>query len=153
MEQNKYQWQGEPVKVEFGYCRVTENQEKPLYWYNYECNWDDYSEIERRSTGDKHTHVPAIKVIYRDQIFCIANHYGIGVHKLINGGWPSHRHFSLPVEGFNSNLFREEREIYVILKFDLEGYQTHESNRIKWQMKNYPKECEDRQKLIDQFKK
>ena len=31
-----YQWQGENVKVVFGYCTITENKEKPLYWYNYE---------------------------------------------------------------------------------------------------------------------
>jgi len=33
----KYFWQGKPVKVQFGYCKVQENKERPLWWYNYEC--------------------------------------------------------------------------------------------------------------------
>lgn len=138
----KYQWHGEPVKTEFGYCRVTENKEKPLYWYNYECLWDDYHQKERRSALEKFAHVPAIRVTSEGHSFCIANHHGIGVHKLINGGWPSHRHMSLPVEGFvpESELPVDERILYAIRKFDLEAFEQYESERRKWQKRNYPEE-------------
>ena len=142
MNRNQYQWHGQPVKVEFGYCRVTENKEKPLWWYNYECLWDDYHQKERRSAGEKFAHVPAIKVHGEGQPFCIANHHGIGVHKLINCGWPSHKHFSLPVEGFAScsSLPKEENMLYSIRKFDLELFEKHEAGRRAWQKRNYPED-------------
>ena len=36
MVKNIYKWNGEIVKVVFGYCKVKEN-EKPMCWYNFEC--------------------------------------------------------------------------------------------------------------------
>jgi len=137
-----YEWQGQPIKTEFGYCIVTENKDKPMYWYNYECNWDDYHNKERRSSGDKRAIIPAIKITYEDQVFCIANHFGIGVHKLINGGWPSHRHYSLPVDGFDSVIPKGEKIIFCLKQFDLEGFEAHESERKKWQKRTHPIEFE-----------
>lgn len=142
MNRYKYQWHGEGVKTEFGYCLVSENKDKPLWWYNFECNWDDYNLCDRRYSDDKIAHIPAIKITYDDQVFCIANHFGIGVHKLINGGWPSHRHFSLPVEGFNDSLTIPEKQMYCPKQFDLEGFEAHESERKKWQKRTYPIEFE-----------
>lgn len=141
-KRNNYQWQGENVKVTFGYCQVKENLEKPLYWYNYECNWDFYYNKPKRGMY-KSALIPAVKVKYEDQEFVISNHFGIGYRKLIKGGWPNHNHFSLPIDGFVSNLSKDEYINYCIRKFDLESYEQHESNRNKWKLKNYPKELEE----------
>ena len=74
----KYFWQGKSVKVQFGYCKVQENKERPLWWYNYECFL---------SKSKKCTIIEAIKIEGKEP-FVIANHFGIGVYKLMNGGWP-----------------------------------------------------------------
>jgi len=34
MNNQKYFWQGEPVKTDFGVAYPIENTEKPLFWYN-----------------------------------------------------------------------------------------------------------------------
>ena len=88
----KYKWQGEPVKVTFGNCIVIENKEKPLWWWNYECN-------EGSASLDGKAVIPSLKIKTKEgNEFMIANHFGIGIHKLLNGGWPSHAHFSVDGE-------------------------------------------------------
>jgi hypothetical protein len=131
----KYQWQGEPVKVIFGYCLVKENKEKPMWWYNYECRQDGTAVI------------PALQITTQnDHSFFISNHYGIGVHKLINGGWPGCTHFSLNGGEFTG------RHTLMYTVFDLDGYEKHEANRRIWQKENHPEEYEKQQKLIDSFR-
>lgn len=126
----KYQWQGEPVKIKYGSCIVKENKEKPLFWYNYECYPDGLA------------CVPCIEVTTKDgYTFMIANHFGIGIHKLINGGWPSHQHFS--VEG----KFSTKPQLRYS-EFDLESFEEHEAARNNWQKKHYPKEWEKKQALL-----
>lgn len=128
---SKYQWQGQPVKVEFGYCYVNENIEKPLYWYNYECS----REMDKRAL------IGAVRITTEQGKFCLSNHFGIAVHKLINGGWPGYAHFSLDGETFEEWPDRE-KSMMEVRKFDLEGYEEHEAKRRTWQKKNYPEEFE-----------
>lgn len=146
MERNNYQWQGEKVKVEFGLCKVIEVKNKPLWWWNYECCWDDYYNKDKYSMHDKSALVPAVKITHKEQEFVIANHFGIGVHKLINGGHPNYRHYSLPLDGFESTscMTIQEQYIYVHRKFDLLSFEDHEAKRSKWQKRKFPKEVSDR---------
>jgi hypothetical protein len=118
----KYQWQGEKIKVRFGNCIVTEKKDRPLYWWNYECHPEGKACI------------PAIEITTQHgNTFMIANHFGIGVHKLINGGWPNYTHFSL--EGkFSTKPQLKYSE------FDLDGYSHYEADREIWQAINYPEE-------------
>lgn len=132
---NKLQWQGDPVKTKFGYCNVSENKEKNLWWYNFECNED----VILQGVAA----IPAIEVTYGNQKFCIANHFGIGYHKLIHGGWPNYSHFSLPDDGFVEDHHSE----FNIHKFDLEGYEQHEAERRKWQKQQFPEEFEKMERL------
>lgn len=122
-----YQWQGEPVTVEFGRSIVHENKEKPLFWYNYECN----SEPPKGTAC-----IPSIKVTTKDgSSFVIANHFGIGVYKLLSGGWPSHTHFSVGED------FTEDKD-FSITEFDKSCYVAYEAGRTAWQKKNFPEEYE-----------
>lgn len=100
----RYQWQGEAVDVVFGYCLVTENKDKPMYWYNYN--------VFRN--GQLPTKIGAIRVDTSDgQSFCLSNDYGEGVHKLESGGYPNMPHRSLPSETFvESEDFRYKTTIY-----------------------------------------
>ncbi|MFA5934962.1 MAG: hypothetical protein WC827_03705 [Candidatus Paceibacterota bacterium] len=122
-----YQWQGEKVKVKFGFCTPSENIEKPLWWYNYEVN------CLREA-------IPAIMI---NNDFVISNHFGIGVYKLMQGGWPNCTHFSLP-----KDLFMEDRaQCFRIVDFNLDEYSEHEAKRLKWQKENFPIEFEKMEAL------
>ena len=134
MEKGKYQWQGEPVKVYFGNCVISTNKEKPLYWYNYEC-------IQISINGSYN--FPAILVECHDQKFVLSNHYGIGVHKLLRGGWPNMTHFSL-----DEGKFRFNEDDYKIEEFDEKGYLEYEKARSEWQKWAYPEEYEKTQQLL-----
>ncbi len=148
-EKMKYQWHGEPVSVRFGYVFQEENTEKPLYWYNFECcnkedvnvNYDEDHFVARN--GNHFALIPAVEVTYgNEKSFLLANHCGIAVHKLTNGGWPGYAHFSL------SGKFKEDHApYYAIKKFDLEAYETYENKRRTWQKKNYPIEFERSEQL------
>ena len=117
-----YQWQGIDVSVEFGYASLIENKRKPLLWYHYEVQ-----------TGK--VPLPAILVHYRPgtngHSFVIANHHGIGVAKLMSGGWPDLPHFSVPADSFTPD------DQYARLEFDGEAYQAHETARRSWQEEKY----------------
>ena len=119
----QYFWQGKPVRVQFGYCKVQENKEKPLWWYNYECFLNKTEEC---------TIIEAIKIEVKKP-FVIANHFGIGVYKLMHGGLPDCEHYSLPLESFSPCKPIEQDEI-----FNIEGYSDHERGRIKWFFEKYP---------------
>lgn len=141
-KKNNYQWQGIPVEVIFGRCLVHINKEKPLWWYNFECH----------KTGK--AKIAALKIIYVDkhgkQEFCIANHYGIGILKLLNGGWPNCNHFSLPLDTFLSN--KEDKWWYEkTTLFDEAGYSAHEAARILWQKETHPEEYERNQRFKKSF--
>lgn len=151
MKRNNYMWQGKPCKVSFGFCIVRENIEKPLYWYNFECNFDTYLQKPIHDTI-KEGILIAIKVTQDDYSFCIANHYGIGIHKLINGGWPNYRHFSAPIESFKEASSKEESYAYRITKFDLEGFELYESQRTNWFKRNHPEEYQKLEMLKKSFK-
>lgn len=147
----KYQWQGEPVKVKFGYVVQQENSEKPMYWYNFECYNKqelDGSFKDDHFVKDNGKHFSLISAIQVESNagykFLLANHYGIGVAKLLKGGWPNHTHFSLDGE------FTESKAPYFAFKvFDLDGYEKHESARRNWQRKTYPIEFD----RMEQFRK
>jgi len=136
---NKLLWQGEEIKKWFGYCKVYTNKDKPLYWYNFECEISTIHGMEL---------IPAIKIEYDGVLFCIANHFGIGYHKLINGGWPNYRHFSLPVESFEES----HKPAFNFHSFDLDAYSQHEAMREQWQKKNFPDEYEKFEKMRIQIK-
>lgn len=140
---SKYQWHGKPVKVRFGYVNQKENTEKPLYWYNFECHnrrqLDDTYQPDRMCSGDgrKFALIPAIEVTQDGVTWVIANHYGIGVNKLLKGGWPNSSHFSL-----TGNFTESAEHCFKNTQFNLEEYEYHESERRKWQKENYPEEFE-----------
>lgn len=141
----KYQWQGEFVKVRHGSCAIKENTEKPLFWYNYEClNAINYDHKDESSYSEEAT-LHAIQVDYHGSIFTISNHFGIGYHKLINGGLPNFSHFSLPNETFH------EQSEWNIRNFDLQGYEKHEAERRLWQKKNYPIEYQKMEDFKNSF--
>lgn len=133
--ETNYCWHGEPVEVKFGYCNISENTEKPMYWYNYEC---------RTSSVIGSALIPAIYITSKDgQQWVIANHFGIGIYKLLQGGWPNCTHFSL-----DKNTFKEAKEKYfAIREFDHDAYSEHESARRKWQKREYPEEFEKMESL------
>jgi len=152
MNKKAYQWQGEPVETRFGYVLQQENKEKPMYWYNFECfnkqKIDDSFEPDHfvRDNGNHFSLISAIEVTQHGQTFLLANHCGIGVHKLLNGGWPNYAHFSL------SGKFEEDPAPYfAIKKFNLEEYESHESERRKWQKKEYPEQFEKMERLRNSF--
>lgn len=138
MSRTRYQWQGKDVSVRFGFVKVKPNTEKPLYWYNYECETSD-----DQDPRDGTTRIEAIEVTYqedggREQVFTIANHFGIGVHKLKHGGWPTHQHFS-----FGDHPFRElDLQHVTPHRFDEVGFAQHEAGRERWMKATDPKEFE-----------
>lgn len=148
-----YQWQGEKVSVRFGYVFQEENVDKTLYWYNFECcNKEkvDGSFEPTHQVGANGLHyalIPAIEVESKTGYkFLLANHYGIGVSKLLKGGWPNHSHFSL------DGNFKETRSpLWAIKSFDLEGYEAHESQRRNWQKRTYPEQFERMEILRNSF--
>lgn len=130
-----YCWHGEPVKVQFGYCKIFENKEKPLWWYNYEC---------QQNAPHTFALIEAIKITTKSgEQFVNANHYGIGIYKLLKGGWPNCTHFSLPLESFEVS----KMACYKIEKFDSIGFSKYEAERNKWQKENYPLEFEKMESL------
>ena len=155
MSNQKYFWNGESVKTDFGVAYQPENTEKPLYWYNYECNWDSVLNKPIYNTK-KIAMIPAIKVTTKKgYVFFIANHFGIGANKLMKGGTMRQRHFSLDdnvkFEGVEDlGILRNE---YSIREFDEDGFVEYESKRERWQKENFPKEFERLQALKDSFKK
>ena len=143
-DSNTYQWQGENVSARFGYVIQNENVEKPMCWYNFECYTSEQLDGRFkdnhfvRANGLHFALIPAIEVEAKNGYrFLLSNHYGIGVSKLLKGGWPNHAHFSLSGEFHEDNA-----PYYAIKEFDLDGYEAHESARRNWQKKNYPVEFE-----------
>lgn len=130
---DKYYWQGELVKVEFGYSLIKPNKEKPLYWYNYEC-----------SLGTEK--IPAIRVIIdKDTSFVLANHFGIGVHKLMSGGWPGKQHFSLTDHLFH----RSDDPLYLIHDYNESKFIEYELGRDEY----FKESCPDEYKKIQDLRK
>lgn len=149
----KYKWQGEPVKVLFGYVKQLANTDKPLYWYNFECinKENAYGEFipDHMVTmkGENLALIPAVKVIHSAGSFLLANHFGIGVNKLLKGGWPNMPHYSLDGE------FKESSERHFkFVSFDEDGYCDHEAKRRSWQKKNYPIEFQKMEDFKAAFK-
>lgn len=142
MNKGVYKWQGIPVKVKFGTVRVTEMPGKPLYWYNYEV----------LGLGIKN--LPAVQIEYQEskgapkQIFCIANHFGIGVRKLEDGGYPNLTHLSLPNDFTEYSADEWATEKFKALTEDMPAFREHEKARDKWQAKKYPVEHMEREKIF-----
>ena len=128
----KYFWQGEPVKTEFGYAVIERTYIKPLMWFNYEVEINPYS--------NSYAIIDAVKITTKDgHSFVIANHFGIGANKLSKGGWPNQTH-----HGFPKNIFfePESKQFHTkgIKQFNEDEYSNHESKRRIWQQKTYPEE-------------
>lgn len=144
MPKRVYQWQGEPVNVRFGTVKINEVKDKPLYWYNYE------------AVALGLDRIPAVEVTYKEpggdkQVFCIANHFGIGVRKLEAGGYPNYTHLSLPsypgsFEEFTADQW--EKEKFKALNDDMVEFRKHERARDSWQAKKYPHEHREREKMF-----
>lgn len=154
---DKYQWHGKPVRVEFGYSRVEEDKEKPLYWYNYHCHINDeyHGVINRSSMRLKSAHIPAIRITdHTGYSFAIGNMLGIGVHKVLNGGWPNIGHYSLPDSGFvsESTLTNDAIKVYVFKKFELEEYEAYSIRREAWFKSEYPEEYKKKMALMKLIK-
>lgn len=114
-----YRWEDVPVDVKFGYCEITPSRDKRLWWYNFECSLMKGIAI-----------IPAVKITTERFVFVNSNHCGIGVHKLLNGGWPQDPHFSLPLSTFHAD------NDYAIYEFDRELFENHEQKRIEWESRN-----------------
>lgn len=149
---SKYKWQGENVDVVFGYVKQIANIEKPMYWYNFECmnkenSYGDFVPDHMVTIkGENLALIPAINVVHDDGSFLLANHFGIGVNKLLKGGWPNMPHYSLDGE------FNESKERYFkFLSFDEEKYSEYETKRKKWQKKTYPLEFQKMEDLKNAF--
>lgn len=127
-------WQGEPVKVEYGYSIVMRNEEKPLMWYNFHCRILGYAAI------------PAIKVFYEGSHFVIANHYGIGHLKLKLGGWPYMSHFSLPDDSFT------EDDKFIITEHNEVLFKTQKTISDMWFESNFPEEYKKLKSLKDKIR-
>lgn len=155
MNNQKYFWNGEPVKTDFGVAYQPENTERPLYWYNYECNWN--TTLNKPIYGTKKVAaIPAIKITTKQgDVFFIANHFGIGANKLMKGGTMRQTHFSL--DGNVKFIGAEElgilRNEYSIRKFDEEGFAEHEARRERWQKENFPEEFERMEMFRKSFKR
>lgn len=135
---SKYQWQGTPARVQFGYVHQEENTDKPLYWYNYECSLERIgAEFNKRFAL-----IPAIKVTQGNQSFVISNYAGLGVHKLLNGGWPNYAHASL-----DGKFHESEERHWRILSFNEDEYAERESERNNWFAKEFPEEFKKLQAL------
>lgn len=152
----KYFWQGEPVRIEFGAAYPEENKEKPLFWYNYECNWDFLQDKPIHDTR-KIGMLPAIRIYYQDQKpFIISNHFGIGVNKLLKGGSPRHSHFSfadnVKFETIDELVSWGLKQSFKITEFDEEGFSNYEAKRNKWQKENFPEEYEEMEKFKNSFR-
>ena len=147
----KYYWQGEPVRIEFGAAYPEENKDKPLYWYNFECNYDTNLDKPIFDTY-KNAIIPAIRIHYgKEKPFVISNHFGIGVNKLIKWGSPRHTHFSfydkIKFETIDELVSWELKQYFKITEFDEEGFSVHEAKRRKWQKENFPEEYEQSERL------
>ncbi len=142
VKSSKYAWHGIPVQTRFGLARVKTNKEKPLYWYNYEVAM---SETEFQG----YALISAIEVTTENSTFLISNHFGIGVLKLIKGGWPSSAHFSFDDDA----EFTEHKEFEKFDgTFDLDGYEKHEAARRRWQKENFPEDFDRSERLRKLFK-
>lgn len=127
---SNYKWHGEPVQVEFGFSEVIPKEEMPGYWLNYE-----------HSQGKKW--IESLKVTTQDgKEFCISNHSGIGVNKLLKGGWPSNSHFSLPLDTFHPD------PLGVVLEFNRDAWEEQERNRDAWLKENNPDVWAKRKALL-----
>ena len=125
------------MKIKFVSIWVTLDLRNPLYWFNYECALSE----------DNTASIPCIQVFYRDESFVISNHFGIGVHKLSNGGWPNFPHYSIGED----EHFEDDKK--PILIFDEPGYREHEGKREAWRKENYPAEYEKLSLLRSLIKK
>ena len=130
-----YKWHGEPVDVEFGFCKIFRNDEKKMWWYNFECHLADVDLTKKGEVCRGEADIPAIKVTPRKgDFFVLGNHFGIGIKKLVAGGWPDHQHFSLPCFTFQAD---PEFRIEV---FDQKSFDDHEKARREFQAKHAPAE-------------
>lgn len=124
---SKYKWQGEPVKTVFGHSYVDMNEEKPLFWYNFECQG-----------ATRGACLPTVQITTKGgEVFYIANHYGIGAHKLSKGGWPNMPHFSISKD---CKFEPDRTPPFGMRKLDLEGYEAHEKERDNWRRLAHPED-------------
>lgn len=138
-----YQWQGEPVSVKFGYCKVT-IQTEPMWWSNYEC---DKSGGKAQITAVQIT-APGIDTETGEpRTFCIANEFGEGIAKLKNGGWPGDGHASLPDAAFIEDRSR------TVLDYNKLGWKVREKQRRDWQLENWPDEFEKMEALREMIQR
>ena len=117
-----FQWQGEPIKATFGYCKI-DNVKSSQKWYGYEL-----------SLGI--TTIPAIKIesnisngLEDDEQFCfiIANFAGIGIKKITDGGWPNCAHYS-----FNKNNSTFYADDSGMCDFNQQQYEEITRSREEW---------------------
>jgi len=125
---SNYKWQGEPVDVEFGNFHAKPDPTKPLMWFNFECETDP-----NRFSSDGSCAIPALRFTYGGQVHIIANHYGIGCHKLRHGGWPSHQHFS-----FGDGRFIAGKDFLHAKGLREKEFAAHEAERERWMRKADP---------------
>lgn len=135
-----YEWQGEPVKIKHVIVTVKKNEEKPLWWFNFEC--DEYG------MGHSWAVVPAILIETKNESFIIANHHGIGIHKVTRGGWPNHQHFSIGKESIKKVVDEKTGSVFwKYTEFDELRFSEHEAKRRKWQQEHFPEEFEKSETL------
>jgi len=138
-------WHGEVVQIEHINVLVTQNKEKPLFWYNFEC------ELNAPYTKAM---LPAIEITTQEgNTFIIANHNGIGLNKVRKGGWPDQPHFSFDEKDIVQIIRRGEKGFYTIDSFCERDYSDLENQRRLWQKENFPEEFEKSEALRKMLRK
>lgn len=136
------EWQGQPVKVKYGFCEVYTNKDKLLLWSNY---------FTLTSTGIMgKAQIKAIEVTTKDgEVFYLANMYGIGYFKLSHGGWPNYSHYS-----FNTEFEFVEDDAYIDTSFNKDLYEKFVLNLEQWREENYSHtdEYKKYKELVNQLK-
>lgn len=137
MSKQKYFWNNKPVKTDFGFVSISEDESNPSSWFNYECVTKE-SEFHSNVFCRHCAIIPAIRVTTADgKQFCIANHFGMGANKLLKWGTHKQLHYRFPQECDFSG--REElgklANLYYINTFDEERWASYESGRSRWLQK------------------
>lgn len=123
----RYKWQGEFVEVEFGHFHALPDTDRPLAWYNFEI------EREPNMSKDGSLSMPAIRFKYDGHEHIIANHFGIGAHKLRKGGWPNIQHFS-----FGKGSFYPGDDFFTCKALHEKEFAEHEAERERWMRRTDP---------------
>jgi len=155
---SRYKWNDKLVTIEHLWVKIKENEDQPLYWYNYNVN----VEGEARNW----TIMPALEITTeRGEKFIISNHYGTGINKCRKGGCADQYHGSfrkcdiLEVIRYESESYKRlsyigDRDNHLLeknIQLREKAYVQEEQERRAWQRKYYPQDFEKLEQLRKSF--